>query len=93
MILAHARNRHKAEIHVRAKGAGIVVVEESHDLMNSLNLAFDDLEKKIKKEREKFREKKRRGRPGAEGDRPAGRGRAPAREEDHPGRLLRRPSR
>jgi putative sigma-54 modulation protein len=61
VILTHARNRHKAEIHVRAKGAGIVVAEESHDLMNSLNLAFDDLERKIKKEREKFRDKKRRG--------------------------------
>lgn len=61
VILTHARNRHKAEIHLRAKGAGIVVAEESHDLMNSVNLAFDDLERKIKKEREKFRDKKRRG--------------------------------
>ena len=43
------------------KGGGLVVVEESHDMMNSLNLAFDALEKKLKKEREKFREKKRRG--------------------------------
>ncbi len=61
VILTHARNRFKAEIHVQAKGAGIVVAEESHELMNSLNLAFDDLERKIKKEREKFRDKKRRG--------------------------------
>lgn len=61
VILTHSRNRHKAEIHVRARGAGIVVAEESHDLMNSLNLAFDDLERKVKKEREKFRDKKRRG--------------------------------
>ena len=61
VILTHARNRHKAEIHVHAKGGGIVVSEESHDLMNSLNLAFDDLERKVKKEREKFRDKKRRG--------------------------------
>jgi putative sigma-54 modulation protein len=60
VIVAHARNRFTAEIHVRAKGAGIVVAEESHDLMNSLNLAFDDLDRKIKKEREKFRDKKRR---------------------------------
>jgi putative sigma-54 modulation protein len=60
VILTHARNRHKAEIHVRTKGAGIVVAEESHDLMSSLNLAFDDLERKVKKEREKFRDKKRR---------------------------------
>ena len=61
VILVHERNRHKAEIHVRAKGAGVVVLEESHDLMNSLNLAFDDLERKVKKERAKFRDKKRRG--------------------------------
>jgi len=61
VIVAHEKNRHKAEIHVRAKGAGLVVVEESPDLMNSLHLAFDALEKKIRKEREKYREKKRRG--------------------------------
>jgi putative sigma-54 modulation protein len=61
VIVGHARNRFTAEIHVRAKGTGIVVAEESHDLMNSLNLAFDDLDRKIKKEREKFRDKKRRG--------------------------------
>jgi putative sigma-54 modulation protein len=61
ITLAHERNRYKAEIHVRAKGAGILVLEESHELMNSLNLAFDDLERKVKKEREKFRDKKRRG--------------------------------
>jgi putative sigma-54 modulation protein len=61
VILVHERNRHKAEIHVREKGLGIVVFEESHDMMNSLNLAFDDLERKVKKEREKFRDKKRRG--------------------------------
>ncbi len=61
VIMIHARTRFKAEIHVQAKGAGIIVTEESHDLMNSLNLAFDDLERKVKKEREKFREKKRRG--------------------------------
>jgi putative sigma-54 modulation protein len=61
VILAHERNRFKAEIHVLARGASIVVAEESHELMNSLNLAFDDLERKVKKEREKLRDKKRRG--------------------------------
>jgi putative sigma-54 modulation protein len=30
-------------------------------MLHSLNLAFDGLEKKMKKEREKYREKKRRG--------------------------------
>ena len=60
LILSVEKNRHKAEIHVKAKGAGLVVVEETHDLMNSLNLAFENLEKKVKKEREKWRAKKRR---------------------------------
>jgi putative sigma-54 modulation protein len=60
LILSVEKYRHKAEIHVKTKGAGLVVVEETHDLMNSLNLAFENLEKKVKKEREKWREKKRR---------------------------------
>ena len=61
VILSHEKSRQKAEIHVRAKGGGLVVIEESPDMMNSLHLAFDALEKKIRKEREKYREKKRRG--------------------------------
>jgi putative sigma-54 modulation protein len=60
LIISVEKYRHKVEIHVKAKGAGLVVVEETHDLMNSLNLAFESLEKKVKKEREKWREKKRR---------------------------------
>ena len=61
VILGVQKSTNSAEIHVRAKGAGLVVVEESPDMMNSLNLAFDNLEKKIKKEREKWRERRRRG--------------------------------
>jgi putative sigma-54 modulation protein len=60
LILSVEKYRHKVEIHVQAKGASLVVVEETHEIMNSLNLAFENLEKKVKKEREKFREKKRR---------------------------------
>jgi putative sigma-54 modulation protein len=60
LILSVEKYRHKVEIHVVAKGASLVVVEETHDMMNSLNLAFENLEKKVKKEREKWREKKRR---------------------------------
>jgi putative sigma-54 modulation protein len=60
LILSVQKYRYKVEIHIKAKGAGLVVVEETHDLMNSLNLAFENLEKKVKKEREKWREKKRR---------------------------------
>ncbi len=60
VICSVERNRSKAEIHVKAKGANLVVVEETLEMSNSLNRAFDHLEKKIKKEREKFRERKRR---------------------------------
>ena len=60
VICSVERNRNKAEIHVKAKGASLIVVEETLEMMNSLNRAFDHLEKKIKKEREKFRERKRR---------------------------------
>ncbi len=61
VITSQVRNRHTVEIHVSAKGGGLVIVEESHDLAASLHRAFDGLEKKLKKERAKFREKKRRG--------------------------------
>jgi putative sigma-54 modulation protein len=60
IILSTQKNRSRAEIHVLAKGAGLVVVEETPDMFESLNRAFDSLEKKVKKEREKFRERKRR---------------------------------
>ncbi len=60
VICSVERNRHKAEIYVKAKGASLFVVEETPEMLNSLNRAFDSLEKKIKKEREKFRERKRR---------------------------------
>jgi putative sigma-54 modulation protein len=61
VILAAQKNRNTAEIHVKAKGASLVVTEETQDMMDSLNRAFDNMEKKIKKEREKWRERKRRG--------------------------------
>ncbi len=60
VILSVEKYRYKAEIHVKTKGARLVVTEETHDLMDSLNLAFENMEKKVKKEREKFREKRRR---------------------------------
>lgn len=60
IILSVAKTRNRAEIHVMAKGASLVVEDETPEMLNSLNRAFDSLEKKIKKEREKFRERKRR---------------------------------
>jgi putative sigma-54 modulation protein len=61
IILGVQKNTNRAEVHVKAKGTSLVVVEETQDMMGSLNLAFDNLEKKIKKEREKWRERRRRG--------------------------------
>jgi len=60
-ILAVQKGRSKAEIHVQAKGRGFVVAEETLDMIDSLNKAFDTLETRVRKERAKWREKKRRG--------------------------------
>jgi len=60
LIFSAPRNRQMVEIHVKAKGAGLVVQEEGLELMRVLIQAFDNLEKKLKKDKEKFREKKRR---------------------------------
>lgn len=61
VVLIVQKNRNKAEINVRAKGGGFVVAEETLDMMDSLNGAFDTLERRIRKERAKWRDKKRRG--------------------------------
>jgi len=61
IIFTVEKKRHKAEISLRAKGGVIVVQEETMDMMDSLKRAFDNLENKVKKDREKWREQKRRG--------------------------------
>jgi putative sigma-54 modulation protein len=61
VILAVQKGRSKAELHLQAKGRGFVVIEETLDMMESLNRAFDTLETRIRKDRDKWREKKRRG--------------------------------
>jgi putative sigma-54 modulation protein len=60
LIFATARKRHLVEIHVKAKGSGLVVQDEDPELRKALSLAFDNLEKKLKKDKDKVREKKRR---------------------------------
>jgi len=60
IILTKEKYRHKAEINVKAGRSRLNVVEETHDMYNSLNLAFDNLEKRVKKEKGKSRERKRR---------------------------------
>lgn len=60
LILSVEKYRHKAEINVRTKRMILNVAEETHDMFNSLGLAFDNIEKRAKKKREKLRESKRR---------------------------------
>jgi putative sigma-54 modulation protein len=61
IILNIQKGRSKAEIHVQAKGRGYVIIEETLDMIESLNRAFDTLETRVRKDRAKWREKKRRG--------------------------------
>jgi putative sigma-54 modulation protein len=61
VILGVQKGRSKAEIHLQAKNRGFVVVEETLDMIESLNRGFDTLEKRIRKNRVKWREMKRRG--------------------------------
>lgn len=60
LIFAATKNRQRVEVHVKAKGGGLVVQEEGSELMRVLDQAFDNLERKLKKDKEKYREKKRR---------------------------------
>jgi len=60
IILSVEKYRNKAEINIKIKRSVLNVVEETHDMFNSLGLAFDNVEKRAKKEREKLRERKRR---------------------------------
>jgi len=60
LILSVEKYRNIVEINVRTKGSTIHTVEETHDMLSSLIGAFDHVEKRIKKEREKLRERKRR---------------------------------
>lgn len=60
IILAVEKYRNRAEINIKARRSSLNVVEETYDMYNSLNLAFDNLEKRLKKEKERARETKRR---------------------------------
>jgi putative sigma-54 modulation protein len=60
LFLSVEKYRHKVDINVRARKSVLNTVEETHDMLSSLSLAFDNIEKRVKKEREKLRERKRR---------------------------------
>jgi len=59
-----SREKHRQGVELRAvsRGLNIMVSEESDDVFGALNLAFDSLEKKLKKEKQKLLERRRRGR-------------------------------
>lgn len=59
-MLSVEKYRQIAEIMVKIKGATLNAEEETQDMLSSLGLAFDRIEKRVKKERQKLRERKRR---------------------------------
>jgi len=60
LILSVEKYRNKVEINVKSRAFTLNSVEETQDMISSLNAAFDHIEKRIKKEKEKLRGRKRR---------------------------------
>lgn len=60
ILVSVEKYRQKVEINLKTKMATLNTVEETHDMSSSLIGAFDHLETRVKKEREKLRERKRR---------------------------------
>ena len=60
ILVSVEKYRQKVEINLKTKMATLNTVEETHDMSSSLAGAFDHLETRVKKEREKLRKKKRR---------------------------------
>ena len=60
VLLSVEKYRQKVEINLKTKMMTLNTVEETHDMSSSLVGAFDHLEKRVNKEREKLRERKRR---------------------------------
>jgi putative sigma-54 modulation protein len=60
LILSVEKYRNKAEINIKTKGGTLNALEETRDMLSSLGEAFDNIEKRVKKEKEKLRERKRR---------------------------------
>ncbi|MFP4081295.1 MAG: ribosome hibernation-promoting factor, HPF/YfiA family [Candidatus Aminicenantes bacterium] len=61
-IFSVEKYRKKAEINIKSRRMALNAAEETPDLMSSLGLAFDNIEKRVKKERGKLRERKRKKR-------------------------------
>jgi putative sigma-54 modulation protein len=56
----HEKYRNKVEVKIKIKGATINAEEETQDMLSSLSVVFDNIERRIKKEKEKLRKRKRR---------------------------------
>ncbi|MFA9452709.1 MAG: ribosome hibernation-promoting factor, HPF/YfiA family [Candidatus Aminicenantaceae bacterium] len=60
LTLSVEKYRNKVEINVKTKGATLNAVSETQDVSSSLGAAFDNIERRAKKEKDKLRERKRR---------------------------------
>ena len=60
VILSVEKYRNITEIHVKTMGASLNTVEETGEIRSSIDAAFDNIVRRIKKEKAKFRDKKRR---------------------------------
>jgi putative sigma-54 modulation protein len=60
LILSVEKYRQKAEVNIKTKSGTLHAVVETDDMHSSLVAAFDNLKKRVKKEREKLLRRKRR---------------------------------
>ena len=60
ITLTVEKYRKRVEINIKSKRVTLNVDEETHDMLSSLAEAFDHVERRIKKEREKLKKRKRR---------------------------------
>jgi putative sigma-54 modulation protein len=59
LMLSVEKYRNKVEVKVKIKGATLNTAQETHDMFSSIGLAFDHIERRVKKEREKLKGRKR----------------------------------
>jgi putative sigma-54 modulation protein len=60
LILSVEKYRNKVEVNVKTKGATLNAVSETQDVSSSLAEAFENIERRAKKDKDKLRERKRR---------------------------------
>ncbi|MBD3413151.1 MAG: ribosome-associated translation inhibitor RaiA [Candidatus Aminicenantes bacterium] len=60
IVLSVEKYRYEAEINISSKGFTLNAAEETQDMLSSLGLAFENIERQVKKEIEKARQRKRR---------------------------------